>query len=124
MKTVDELYKEVISNEDLKKEYVSLKNEEEINGFLKEHDCEASAEDLKVFLENGHEIDDDELNDVAGGTCYKDDRPVVTAFNECRLFRSTKKTKRDGGGFGCCDCIYSVYTDGLLLCYNEERKGN
>ncbi len=123
MKTLDELYKEVSENEDLKKEYASLKSEEEINNFLKANDCDATASDVQAFLNKGGEITDDELDNVAGGTCYKNGRPVVTAFNNCWEFKRDPSVK----GYTqpvCCDCAFSKYEGGLLICYNDARLEN
>lgn len=42
-----------------------------IVGFLKEHGCEATEEEIKAFLEGkkSTELSDEELDNVAGGSC-------------------------------------------------------
>ena len=41
MKTIEELYNEVMTSEDLKKEYVEAMNAGKQEEFLKKHDCNA-----------------------------------------------------------------------------------
>lgn len=41
MKTIEELYNEVIASEDLKKEFLALKPEE-VEGFAEKHGCNAT----------------------------------------------------------------------------------
>ena len=71
MKTLQELYKEVISSDELKQEFLEAsKSKEELESFLKNHGCDASFEDLSEFLKerSGGELSDDELEFVAGGS--------------------------------------------------------
>ena len=70
MKTIEELYKEVLASEELKKEFLSLKPEEVV-GFAAKNGCEASLDEIKAFFEakknrNGT-LSDEELDQVAGG---------------------------------------------------------
>ena len=70
MKTIEELYKEVMASEELKKEFLTLKPEE-VEGFAKKNGCEATFADINAFLEEKAkaegELSDDELDQVAGG---------------------------------------------------------
>lgn len=70
MKTIEELYNEVIASEDLKKEFLALKPEE-IEGFAEKHGCKATLDEIKAFLTEKSaakgELSDEELQQVAGG---------------------------------------------------------
>ena len=71
MKSIEELYKEIQSNEDLKKEFVTAFKEGKTEEFLKEHDCDATASDVMAFLNSKKEevASEDDLAKVAGGGC-------------------------------------------------------
>ena len=73
MKTVQELYKEIMASEELKKGFVEAATAGKQMDFIKEHGCEASAEEIKAFLKGKVEEDKalsaDELENVAGGGC-------------------------------------------------------
>ena len=71
MKSLEELYKEVQENEELKKEFISAFKEGKVEEFLKAHDCDASASDVMAFLNSTKEetASEDDLAKVAGGGC-------------------------------------------------------
>ena len=70
MKTVEELYKEVLASEELKKEFLALKPEE-VEGFAAKYGCKAGLDEIKAFFEakknQGGVLSDDDLDQVAGG---------------------------------------------------------
>ena len=69
MKTIEELYREVIASEDLKKEFLALKPEE-VEGFAEKYGCKATLDEIKSFLTEksaAGELSDEEINQVAGG---------------------------------------------------------
>ena len=70
MKTLEELYNEVMASEDLKQEFLAL-NPEEVEGFAEKHGCKAALEDIKAFLTEKSaacsELSDKELEQIAGG---------------------------------------------------------
>lgn len=72
MKTLDELYQEVLASEELKAELAEIKTSEALDEFFVKHDCSmTSAEIDSILAENGvdsQKLSDDELTDVAGGT--------------------------------------------------------
>ena len=91
MKTIEELYKEVMASEELKKEFLTLKPEE-VEGFAKKNGCEATFADIKAFLEEKAkaegELSDDELDQVAGGKSEdlgEDVFSVVTTSLGCAI---------------------------------------
>ena len=83
MKTLQELYNEVIASEELKKEYLEAAKNKNVMEFLKSHSCEATAEDFKTFVieqtkaNADKELCADELENVAGGTCNDETRKEV-----------------------------------------------
>ena len=69
MKSLEELYKEVQGNEELKKEFITSFKEGQIEDFLKAHNCTASAADVMSFLKRAQDeaATEDDLAKVAGG---------------------------------------------------------
>ena len=70
MKTLQELYKEVIASEELKKEFMEAsKDEKNVEEFQKKHGCDATFDELKAFFEEKSkgELNEDEVEAVAGG---------------------------------------------------------
>ena len=70
MKTLEELYKEVMASEELKKEFCALKPEE-VEGFAEKHGCKATLDEIKAFLTEKSkaegEISEEEVEQIAGG---------------------------------------------------------
>jgi len=71
MKTLNELYTEVISSDALKAEFLTLKTPEEIVAFAKKYGCDVTLEDIKAFFEEKQntsgELSEEDLEQVAGG---------------------------------------------------------
>ena len=61
MKTLEDFYKEVQENEELKKEFVSAYKEGSMGEFLEKQKCDATPADVVAFL------NEDDLSKVAGG---------------------------------------------------------
>ena len=51
MKTIQELYSEVMNNQELKEKFIEAANAGQQEAFLKEHGCDATLEEVKAFLE-------------------------------------------------------------------------
>ena len=74
MKTVQELYNEILASDELKKALVEAMKADKLEDFLKLHDCEATAEEVQEFVEMKAakdvpiELSEGELEHVAGGT--------------------------------------------------------
>ena len=82
MKTLQELYKEVIASDELKNEFVNAAKDEEnakknVEEFLKKHGCDATFEELQLFFEGKaeEELSEEEMEAVAGGKKYEDIHP-------------------------------------------------
>ena len=71
MKSLEELYKEVQENEELKKEFITSFKEGSLESFLSSHNCDATASDVMEFLRGTEKIleSEDDLSKVAGGGC-------------------------------------------------------
>ena len=71
MKSIEELYKDVQSNEELKKEFITAFKEGKVEDFLKTHDCEGTSADVMAFLNSTKDetASEDDLAKVAGGGC-------------------------------------------------------
>ena len=82
MKSIEDLYKEVQENEELKKEFVNAFKEGRTEDFLKAHDCDGTAADVMIFLNGTKEetASEDDLAKVAGGGCstYTCNCPIYT----------------------------------------------
>ena len=74
MKTIQELYGEVVASDKLKKAFVEAMKASKLGDFLKAHDCEATTEEVQEFVEAKAaedapiELSDEELKYVAGGS--------------------------------------------------------
>ena len=87
MKTLQELYKEVIASDELKEEFMEASNDEKngqkrVEDFLKKHECDATFEELKEFLKekSEDELSEDELAAVAGGKADAGSVVITIAF--------------------------------------------
>ena len=73
MKTIQELYNEVMASEELKAQIIEATRTGKTEEFLKEHGCDARMEEVAAFLKEKSEEDTplsmDELENSAGGTC-------------------------------------------------------
>lgn len=72
MKTLEELYAEVMASEEKRLGFLKIAEDQAaLEGFLKDNGCEASYEELVAFLKEktsgAKELSDDELEAVAGG---------------------------------------------------------
>ena len=82
MKTVQELYNEIMASQELKAQFIEAAKAGKQEEFLKAHGCEATLEDVKAFLEAKQQEDAplsfDELENAAGGACI-DKQPAFSA---------------------------------------------
>lgn len=94
--------------------------------------CDEDADKLIPFIGTNKELSDDELDNVAGGTCYGDgwdgtDRPIVTDSNSCGLYKVVAGGKPSWSVI-CPNCMYySGRVDGKTIsafsgwCTNPDR---
>ena len=73
MKTLQELYNEVIASEELKKEYIESAKDGKALDFIKSHGVDTTEDEVKEFFKgfakNDKELTENELENAAGGTC-------------------------------------------------------
>ena len=87
MKSLQELYDEIMASDELKKQFVALKPEQ-VEEFVKSQGCDATMDDITAFLKakknEDKELTLDELDNVAGGHgCSQ--TGIETAMSICSL---------------------------------------
>ncbi|MDE7399069.1 MAG: hypothetical protein K2N06_06020 [Oscillospiraceae bacterium] len=122
------------------------KSVEELLSLAKENEIELSELEAKAYFEQMNksgELSDDELDNVAGGGCYKGKRLVVSALHFCDEWACKKcgqgcvvtsmypymsyghtcsDGKETGGIKLICDrCKHCTYEGGLWLCNNPNK---
>jgi len=73
MKTLQELYNEIIANDGLKNAFVEAAKDNKVVEFAKEHGVETTLDEIKAFLEapkpQEKELAPEEMENAAGGAC-------------------------------------------------------
>lgn len=68
MKSMESLYKEILSNESLRQALANAGKAGRMEKFLKDQNCEADPSQWEAFLrEKGVELSDEAVEDVSGG---------------------------------------------------------
>ena len=82
MKTIQELYNEIMASQELKAQFIEAAKAGKQEAFLKAHGCEATLKEVQAFLEAKQNEDAplsfDELENAAGGACI-DKQPAFSA---------------------------------------------
>lgn len=83
MKTIDELYKEIRTNEALKEEFLQAVGNGTGGDFLKKHGCDASHQDIMDYAKGLGEVElsEDDLENVSGGCKPESDK--CHTFYDC-----------------------------------------
>ena len=74
MKTMEDIYKDVMASEEQKNELSeAAKEKASLESFLKKYECDASADDFVTFLEEkfASNLNEDALDAVAGGAMHQ-----------------------------------------------------
>ena len=83
MKTIEELYNEVMASEEMKKEFLALKPEE-VESFAEKYGCKATLEEIKAFFAekstSSGELSDDEIEQIAGGKSTEEERVLLLSI--------------------------------------------
>ena len=113
MKTIQELYDEVMASEALKAQCIEAVNAGRQEQFLREHGCEATPEEVTAFLKEKAEEDAplsiDELENTAGGNCATTRETVISCIT---------------AGLGCATmAIYSAAEKGYHFGQQNENDG-
>jgi hypothetical protein len=74
MKSIEELYQEVMEDETRKAEFITAYREGTVGDFLKAHDCDATVEEVEEYVkgQRDEELSLDDLGSVAGGGGCRD----------------------------------------------------
>ena len=84
MKSIQELYSEVMGSQELKEQFIEAAKAGKQEEFLKAHGCEATMEEVQAFLEAKQNEDAplsfDELENAAGGGCEVDPESDAIVF--------------------------------------------
>ena len=74
MKTLQELYNEVMNSDALKTEFLALTTPEQVVAFVEKNGCPATLEEIKSFFEEqsaaAGELSDEKMAMVAGGAVF------------------------------------------------------
>ena len=115
MKTIQELYNEVMGNQELKEKLIEAAKAGKQEDFLKEMGCEATPEEVAAFLKAKAEEDAplsvDELENSAGGKCNAEthDEGILSFFT---------------AGVGCAVyAIVSAASDNRQVGQRNDRSG-
>lgn len=114
MKTLQELYDEVVASEELKTEFLECaKTKEGAAEFLKKYDCAASVDELKAFLNEimiakSGELNEEELKQIAGGTS-KPSKTTADLLVTILAFGGCITQSLVVGKFDDEDCLLSDY---------------
>ena len=105
MKTLEELYNEILADEGLKEQLKAAAEENKVEEFFKSHGCEATVDEVKEFINSKKEVSLDELDSAAGG-CTTDDGLLsgLTLGVGCAIVTaiSASDTKIDGMDTDMC----------------------
>lgn len=85
MKTLENLYNEILKSNELKTAFANAVKENKVAEFLKANDCDATLEETTEFLkgiQKSGELSDDELDNVAGGLTADYMRRICEMNNE------------------------------------------
>ena len=112
MKTLQEMYDEIMSDKELKAQAVEAVKDGKLEAFLKAHGCEATMEEVAVFLTEKANADaplsSKELENAAGGEC-------------------NSKTGMEVGmsivsvGFGCAFVVIDSFINGY---FGQQKEGD
>ena len=103
MKTLEELYNEVLASEELKKEFLALKPEE-VEGFAAKYGCKASLAEIKAFFavkkSQTGALSDAELDQIAGGKSADGWEALISGFSLGIACAVTVLMSMDSGNVG------------------------
>lgn len=119
-------------NKELLEKAKEAKSVEELLALAKDNGIGLTEEEAKTYFtqlnpKNG-EVNDDELDSVAGGkkcgTVYMDGRPFVTALNSCEYWKDENTYEAVPNGGYCKDCLHGHTSSFGYHCMAAERYNN
>ena len=130
MKTMEDLYKDVMASEEQKNELSeAAKEKASLESFLKKYECDASADVFKAFLEEktSDKLNNDALETAAGGLILvgMSGYDVYTDNGLTRIGSATKLSDAKEIAESQGVSTELVNLDGLLLARdNNTKKGS
>ena len=126
MKTLEALYQEVLTSEELKEAFSVAMTENRTEEFLKANGCEADTEELEAFLkdkqEKQGELADEELDSVAGG-CGPSPEPII--LETCPFCLQDAQISRDiNYRYGTVSCRCKLCGNGWFEPLSPEDRMN
>ena len=117
MKTMQELYDEIIASRKLKAQFLEAAKAGKTEAFLKEHGCEATMEQVAAFLKEKVSKDEplsvNDMENAAGGICYSNkerDEIIISTIT---------------AGLGCViSVIISASNSGMHVGKEKEEDGS
>ena len=126
---------------------IKAQSAQELKEIAAEQDWDMTDEEATAYFDElqkyetkaSGELSDDELDNVSGGGCHKDNRLVVTTLHRCRHYecdcgktnmlsydvRQKDKERLACSAcdriYRCCRCKYMTYEKGLWLCNNPKN---
>jgi len=107
------------------------KNAEELLELASENGIELTEEEAVGYFDQLNpktgSLSDEELDNVAGGTCYHNNKKVVTEMNSCSNFKHSQYAN-SGCRYICQNCCYcardysSIATSMRLYCMYDKWK--
>ena len=94
MKTLEDLYKEVIASEDLKKAFTQAAKDKKVADFLKANGCDATEDEFKAFLVEKAKTDkalsEEDLENVAGGRIVDTPRTLTDGEGDAYILTTAE----------------------------------
>ena len=129
MKTLQELYTEVMNSDALKTEFLTLTTTEEIVAFAEKNGCPAALEEIKTFLEERAaatgELSDEELAQVAGGKSDSIEEEEVSIYSlgvGCAIRAIISAIGYQGRKGALCEMCRAVCA--AVLCWESASLSN
>ena len=119
MKTIQELYSEVLKSEELKKAFSEAVQNKTVEDFLKAQGCEASMEDVAAFLKEQQtkagELADNELDNVVGGCDVVEAQVSIVSLGYVCALQAIKSASEGNttGKYGRILCDSNIAGAGL-----------
>ena len=129
MKTLQELYTEVMNSESMKTEFLTLTVPEEIVAFAEKKGCSATLDEIKAFFEEKAaatgELTDAELAQVAGGKSDSIEEEEVSIYSlgvGCAIRAIISAIGYQGRKGALCEMCRAVCA--AVLCWESASLSN
>ena len=94
MKTLQDLYTEIVASEELKKAVAQAAKDKRVADFLKAQGCDATEEEFKAFLvekaKNDKALSEEDLENVAGGRIVDTPRTLTDGEGDAYILTTAE----------------------------------